>query len=78
MRGACAGDHINPGTYASFNSYVATYLMRGGLGAFAQAYFAGRVDLLGLTRAQPRLAISVPGDPYEQEADRMADAVVGR
>jgi len=69
---------INQGTYSSYNRYVARYLMRGGLNAFALAYFAGRIDLLGLTPAQPSLEISTPGDPYEQEADRMAEAVAGR
>jgi len=68
---------INPGTYAGYRGYVASYLLRGGLGTFALAYFAGRIDLLGLTRAAPKLAMSVPGDPYEQEADRMAEAVAG-
>jgi hypothetical protein len=29
-------------------------------------------------RIQTKLAISQPGDIYEQEADRMAEAVVGR
>jgi hypothetical protein len=67
---------INSGTYAGYFWYVANYLMRGGISTFAQAYFQGHVDLLGLT-PQPKLEVSVPGDPYEQEADRMAETVVG-
>jgi len=67
---------INYGTYSNYFSYVNNYLMRGGTSSFALAYFQGRVDLLGLT-PQPKLEVSMPGDPYEQEADRMAEAVVG-
>jgi len=72
---------IHTGTYAAERGYVADNLMRGGLSTFAQAYFRGRVDLLGLTPpgtrtpVQPRLRVSSPGDPLEREADRMADWV---
>lgn len=34
-------------------------------------------DRFGLSNLQPKLALSTPGDPYEQEADRIADQVVG-
>lgn len=67
---------INTATYASEFSYVATYLMRGGLSTFKLAYFQGRVDLLGLTPAQPKLEVSQSRDPFEQEADRVAAVVL--
>lgn len=80
---AAPGFRIHAGTYAAERGYVADYLMRGGLSTFAQAYFQGRVDLLGLTppgrRApvQPRLRVSSSGDPLEREADQMADWIAG-
>lgn len=67
---------IRTGTYSSEFSYVANYLMRGGLSSFKLAYFQGRTDLLGLPSAQPKLAISAPGDALEQEADRIAESVL--
>jgi hypothetical protein len=74
---------IHTGTYAAARGYVADYLMRGGLSTFSQAYFQGRVDLLGLnppgtrTPVQPRLRVSSTGDPLEREADQMAEWVAG-
>ncbi|MDT5233036.1 MAG: hypothetical protein QOI39_3536, partial [Mycobacterium sp.] len=42
---------------------------------------ASYLELLRLgqtsTRFQPKLTVSTPGDPLEDEADRIADAVVG-
>jgi Domain of unknown function (DUF4157)/Lysine-specific metallo-endopeptidase len=66
---------INTGTYSQEFNYVARYLMNGGLSGFELAYFQGRVDLLGLP-VRPKLEISQPGDPLEQEADRAADTVL--
>ncbi|HJZ76340.1 MAG TPA: DUF4157 domain-containing protein [Vicinamibacterales bacterium] len=67
---------IHYGTYAWEFRYVTTYLLRGGLSTFKQAYFGGHTDLLGLTPVKPKLAISQPGDALEREADRAADEVV--
>lgn len=67
---------IHYGTYAAEFGYVTTYLLRGGLSTFKQAYFKGHTDLLGLQPVQPKLAISQPGDQLEREADRAADEVM--
>jgi hypothetical protein len=67
---------LHTGTYATEFHYVADNLMKaGGIDAFKQAYFQGRVGLLGLP-AQPKLAISEPGDALEREADAVADEVL--
>jgi Domain of unknown function (DUF4157) len=66
---------IHTGTYSAEFHYVADNLLNGGIDAFEQAYFQGRVDLLGLP-AQPKLEISQPGDALEQEADRVAGEVL--
>jgi hypothetical protein len=71
--------HINTSTYADEFAYVRDNLVvnRGGLGTFTQAYFQGRVDLIGLTMpAHPKLAIGQVDDASEREADRMADLVM--
>lgn len=74
---------LNTGTYSAEFSYVATYLMRGGLSSFALAYFQGRVDLLGLTppgtpaTVQPKLAVGDQDDACEAEANRVADSLTG-
>ncbi|MEA2820329.1 MAG: hypothetical protein QOJ86_2333 [Bradyrhizobium sp.] len=68
---------LNTGTYSSQFGYVARNLMGGGLATFEQAYFQGRVDLIGLP-AQPKLAISQPGDALEREADALADEVLAK
>jgi hypothetical protein len=69
---------INTGTYASEFAYVVDNLVvhRGGLDSFTQAYFQGRVDLLGLTPAHPKLINGQVDDAAESEADRMADLVM--
>ena len=67
---------INYGTYSGFFYYVSNFLMRGGVSSFSLAYFKGHVDLLGLKPVQPKLEVSQPGDRFEQEADRMAEAVM--
>jgi hypothetical protein len=67
---------LHTGTYATEFHYVADNLMKaGGIDALKQAYFQGRVELLGLP-AQPKLAISGPGDALEREADGVADEVL--
>jgi hypothetical protein len=67
---------LHTGTYATEFHYVADNLMKaGGIDAFKLAYFQGRIDLLGLP-AQPKLAISEPGDALEREADAVADEVL--
>jgi hypothetical protein len=66
---------INTGAYAMQFGYVADYLMRGGVDAFALAYFQGHTDLIGLP-VQPKLEVSEPGDALEREADHMADAAM--
>jgi hypothetical protein len=69
---------IHTETYADEFSYVATFLMGGGVSSFSLAYFQGRVDLLGLAPpvVHPKLMVGQQNEPCEMEADRMADWVM--
>lgn len=67
---------INYGTYAAEFTYVSKNFATFG-GNFPLAYLQGRVDVIGVTPVQHKKEISQPGDPLEQEADRMADRIMG-
>lgn len=56
--------------------FVTNYIARGGIDAFALAYFTGQVELIGLP-ARPKSAVTSPGDAIEREADRIAAAALG-